>query len=117
MKTQWLLIVLTLVNLALLIFTLSQAPPAAAEGGPPVVVGNARQGGRGERQRRVAGGEQLDEGGGGRGHRPAPGFLVVSRGAGAGGRCSRWTPSAWPATITRSMRACLRAIVMLRPRE
>src|SRR5258705_11645334 len=41
MKIQRLLIGLTLVNLALLIFTLSQARPAAAEGGPPVLRGRA----------------------------------------------------------------------------
>jgi len=41
MKIQRLLIGLTLVNLALLIFTLSQAPPAAAEAGPPVLRGRA----------------------------------------------------------------------------
>jgi hypothetical protein len=41
MKIQRLLIGLTLVNLALLVFTLSQARPAAAEGGPPVLRGRA----------------------------------------------------------------------------
>jgi hypothetical protein len=41
MKIQRLLIGLTLVNLALLIFTLSQTRPAAAEGGPPVLRGRA----------------------------------------------------------------------------
>src|SRR5258708_36456573 len=41
MKIQRLLIALTWVNLALLIFTLSQARPAAAEGGPPVLRGRA----------------------------------------------------------------------------
>src|SRR5258707_4134627 len=41
MKIQRLLIGLTLVNLALLIFTLSQARPAAAGGGPPVLRGRA----------------------------------------------------------------------------
>jgi hypothetical protein len=41
MKIQRLPIGLTLVNLALLIFTLSQARPAAAEGGPPVLRGRA----------------------------------------------------------------------------
>src|SRR5260221_7937448 len=41
MKIQRLLIGLTLVNLALLIFTLSQARPAAAEDGPPVLRGRA----------------------------------------------------------------------------
>ena len=41
MKIQRLLIGLTLVNLALLIFTLSQARPAEAEAGPPVLRGRA----------------------------------------------------------------------------
>ena len=41
MKTQRLLIVLTLVNLALLVFTLAQIRPAVAEGGPPVLRGRA----------------------------------------------------------------------------
>lgn len=41
MKTQGLLIVLTLVNLALLIFTLVQIRPAVAVGVPPVLRGRA----------------------------------------------------------------------------
>ena len=41
MKIQRLLIGLTLVNLALLIFTLSQARPEAAEAGPSVLRGRA----------------------------------------------------------------------------
>jgi len=41
MKIQRLLIVLTLVNLALLIFTPAQIRPAAAEGRPPVLRGRA----------------------------------------------------------------------------
>jgi hypothetical protein len=41
MKTQRLLIVLTLVNLALLIFTLPQIHPAVAESAPPVLRGSA----------------------------------------------------------------------------
>ncbi len=41
MKIQRLLIVLTLVNLALLIFTLAQIRPAVAEGVPPVLRGRA----------------------------------------------------------------------------
>jgi len=41
MKIQRLLIVLTLVNLALLIFTLAQKRPGVAEGGPPVLRGRA----------------------------------------------------------------------------
>ena len=41
MKIQRLLIVLTLVNLALLIFTLPQIRPAVAEGVPPVLRGRA----------------------------------------------------------------------------
>ena len=41
MKTQRLLIVLTLVNLALLIFTLAQMHPAAAQGVTPVLRGRA----------------------------------------------------------------------------
>jgi hypothetical protein len=41
MKIQRLLIGLTLVNLALLIFTLTQIRPAVAEGGPPVLRGRA----------------------------------------------------------------------------
>ena len=41
MKTQRLLIVLTLVNLALLFFTLAQIRPAVAEGVPPVLRGRA----------------------------------------------------------------------------
>jgi len=41
MKLQRLLIVLTLVNLALLSFTLAQVRPAVAEGGPPVLRGRA----------------------------------------------------------------------------
>ena len=41
MKTQRLLIALTLVNLALLIFTLAQVHPAVAEGVPPVLRGRA----------------------------------------------------------------------------
>ena len=41
MKTQRLLIVLTLVNLALLLFTLPQIRPAAAEGAPQVLRGRA----------------------------------------------------------------------------
>ena len=39
MKTQRLLIALTLVNLALLIFTLARIPPAVAEGAPQVLRG------------------------------------------------------------------------------
>ncbi len=41
MKIQRLLIALTLVNLALLIFTLPQIRPAVAEGAPPVLRGRA----------------------------------------------------------------------------
>lgn len=41
MKIQRLLIALTLVNLALLIFTLAQIRPAVAEGVPPVLRGRA----------------------------------------------------------------------------
>src|ERR1700674_2677552 len=41
MKIQRLLIVLTLVNLALLIFTLAQMRPAAAQGVTPVLRGRA----------------------------------------------------------------------------
>ncbi len=41
MKIQRLLIALTLVNLALLIFTLPQIRPAVAEGVPPVLRGRA----------------------------------------------------------------------------
>jgi hypothetical protein len=41
MKIQRLLIVLTLVNLALLSFTLAQIRPAVAEGVPPVLRGRA----------------------------------------------------------------------------
>jgi hypothetical protein len=41
MKTQRLLIALTLVNLALLIFTLAQMRPAVAEGVSPVLRGRA----------------------------------------------------------------------------
>ncbi len=41
MKIQRLLIALTLVNLALLIFTLAQTRPAAAEGALPVLRGRA----------------------------------------------------------------------------
>ena len=41
MKVQRLLIVLTLVNLALLIFTLAQIRPAVAEGALPVLRGRA----------------------------------------------------------------------------
>jgi hypothetical protein len=41
MKVQRLLIALTLVNLALLIFTLAQMRPAVAEGDPPVLRGRA----------------------------------------------------------------------------
>ena len=41
MKIQRLLIVLTLVNLALLIFTLAQGRPAAAQGVTPVLRGRA----------------------------------------------------------------------------
>jgi len=41
MKVQRLLIVLTLVNLALLIFTLAHMRPAVAEGVPPVLRGRA----------------------------------------------------------------------------
>jgi hypothetical protein len=41
MRTQRLLIVLTLVNLALLIFTLAQMRPAAAQGVTPVLRGRA----------------------------------------------------------------------------
>ncbi len=41
MKTQRLLIVLTLLNVALLIFTLAQKRPAVAEGIPPVLRGRA----------------------------------------------------------------------------
>src|SRR5436309_2939805 len=41
MKTQGLLITLTLVNLALLIFTLAQMHPAAARGATPVRRGRA----------------------------------------------------------------------------
>ena len=41
MKTQRLLIVLTIVNLALLFFTLAQIRPAVAEGVPPVLRGRA----------------------------------------------------------------------------
>lgn len=41
MKIQRLLIALTLVNLALVIFTLAQARPAAAEGALPVLRGRA----------------------------------------------------------------------------
>ena len=41
MKTQRLLIVLTIVNLALLFFTLAQVRPAVAEGVPPVLRGRA----------------------------------------------------------------------------
>jgi hypothetical protein len=41
MKIQRLLVGLTLVNLALLIFTLTQIRPAVAEGGPPVLRGRA----------------------------------------------------------------------------
>jgi len=41
MKIQRLLIVLTLVNLALLVFTLAQIRPAVAEGVPPVLRGRA----------------------------------------------------------------------------
>ncbi len=41
MKVQPLLIALTLVNLALLVFTLAQIRPAVAEGAPPVLRGRA----------------------------------------------------------------------------
>ena len=41
MKIQWFLIVLTLVNLVLLIFTLAQMHPAAAQGVTPVLRGRA----------------------------------------------------------------------------
>lgn len=41
MRTQRLLIVLTLVNLALLLFTLPQIRPASAEGAPQVLRGRA----------------------------------------------------------------------------
>jgi hypothetical protein len=41
MKVQRLLIALTLVNLALLVFTLAQNRPAVAEAGPPVLRGRA----------------------------------------------------------------------------
>jgi hypothetical protein len=41
MNTQRLLIVLTLVNLALLVFMLTQVRPAVAEGGPQVLRGRA----------------------------------------------------------------------------
>jgi hypothetical protein len=41
MKTQRFLIVLTLVNLALLVFTLVPMHPAIAEGAPPVLRGRA----------------------------------------------------------------------------
>lgn len=41
MKMQRILIVLTLVNLALLLFTLAQTRPAVAEGVTPVLRGHA----------------------------------------------------------------------------
>ena len=43
MKSQRFLIVLTLVNLALLIFTLAQQRPVVAEGIPPVLRGRGLQ--------------------------------------------------------------------------
>src|SRR6267378_3948662 len=84
------------------------------ERGAALCVGDTGQRRGREGERGVARGEQLGETIGG-----AHGFfLAVSGGAGAaGGRASRCTPSAVPATTTRSILAPRRSTAMRSPRE
>ena len=91
-----------------------------AERGAALIVRNVRERRRGERERRITSREEIGQpleahgiGGGGGG---ATGF-VVSAGTGRGGRGSRCTPSALPATTTRSMRSRSIATVIRLPRE